>query len=76
VVSTPAGVNGLDLVPGEDFLLAETPEEIAAAIARLFSDPEDRRRIEDAARSRVEREFGWDSIARRQAMLYRQVARE
>jgi glycosyltransferase involved in cell wall biosynthesis len=73
VVSTPAGVNGLDLAPGDDFLVARTATEMAAAIERLLSDPGERRRIEAGARRRVEREFGWDTIARRQARLYRDL---
>jgi glycosyltransferase involved in cell wall biosynthesis/GT2 family glycosyltransferase len=73
IVSTPAGVNGLDLKPGTDFVLAQTAEEMAAAIEKLLSDPDQRRRIEGAARQRVEREFGWDEIARRQARLYREL---
>jgi len=73
IVSTPAGVNGLDLSPGNDFLLVRTAPEMAAAIERLLSDPGERRRIETAARQRVEREFGWDTIARRQARLYRDL---
>jgi glycosyltransferase involved in cell wall biosynthesis/GT2 family glycosyltransferase len=73
IVSTPAGVNGLDLSPGNDFLLARTAAEMAAAIERLLTHPDERRRIEAAARQRVEREFGWDTVARRQARLYRDL---
>lgn len=73
VVSTPAGVNGLDLEPGSDFLLANTAEEMAAAIEKLLHSPNLRRQVESAARRRVEREFGWDAIARRQAMVYREL---
>jgi GT2 family glycosyltransferase/glycosyltransferase involved in cell wall biosynthesis len=73
VVSTPAGVNGLGLVPGQDFLLAATAREMASAIETLFEDAAERRRIEVAARARVERDFGWDRIAQRQADLYRSL---
>jgi glycosyltransferase involved in cell wall biosynthesis/GT2 family glycosyltransferase len=73
IVSTPAGVNGLRLSPGNDFLLVQTAAEMAAAIERLLGDPDERRRVEAAARQRVEREFGWDTIARRQARLYRDL---
>ena len=38
MVSTAAGVNGLDLSAGEDFVLVKTAEEMAAAIERLLSD--------------------------------------
>ena len=73
VVSTPAGVNGLGPPPGEDSRLVHTAEEMAAAIERLLADPAARARIEAAARARVERDYGWDSIARRQSALYREL---
>jgi GT2 family glycosyltransferase/glycosyltransferase involved in cell wall biosynthesis len=76
IVSTPAGVNGLDLAPGSDFLLANSAAEMAAHIETLFTDPPARRRIESAARGRVERDFDWDAIARRQSALYRELIRQ
>ncbi len=71
VISTPAGVNGLDLAAGEDYVLANTAEEMAAAIERLIEDPDALHRIELAARQRVERDYGWDTIARLQSHLFR-----
>jgi glycosyltransferase involved in cell wall biosynthesis len=76
IVSTSAGVNGLDLAPGEDFLLADSAGEMASGIETLFTDPTARRRVESAARRRVERDFGWDAIARRQSALYRDIIRQ
>ncbi len=73
IVSTPAGVNSLDLSPGEDFILTTNAAEMAQAIERLLADPPERERLGATARSRVEREFGWDDIARRQAELYREL---
>ena len=70
VVSTPVGVNGLDLTSGEDFILVETANEMADAIESLMSDPSERARIGSAARYRVERQYSWDEIARQQAELY------
>jgi glycosyltransferase involved in cell wall biosynthesis len=72
-VSTAAGINGLDLRPGQDMVLANTAADMAVAIDRLFDRPEERKRIETAARATVEREFGWDGIARRQAALYSEL---
>jgi hypothetical protein len=37
VVSTPVGAEGLDLVPGSEIAVAETPEAFADAIASLLS---------------------------------------
>ena len=73
VVSTPAGVNGLDLVPGEDFLLVHSADEMADAIESLLASPEDCRRLATAGRRHVEDRHGWDEIARRQTELYREV---
>ncbi|MCX6627303.1 MAG: glycosyltransferase [Candidatus Solibacter sp.] len=75
VVSTPAGVNGLDLTPGEDFVLVHTAREMADAIETLLATPAGRARIEAAARSRVERDYSWDTIARAQSALYRELLR-
>src|SRR5262249_6049925 len=69
MVATAAGVNGLDLAPGEDFVLVMTAEEMAAEIERLLSDADERRRIEQAARARVERDYSWDAIAAAQAAM-------
>ena len=76
VVSTPAGVNGLDLTPGVEFVLVHTGPEMAAAIARLFASPEECLRLAAAGRRRVEASYGWDAIADRQNELYRELLRE
>lgn len=75
VVSTPAGVNGLELAPETDFVLVRSGAEMAQAIERLFESAEERARIAIAARRRVEEFYGWDAIARRQDELYRELAR-
>ena len=74
VISTPAGVNGLDLIADVDFILVRTGQEMADAIARLFASPEECRRLAAAGRRRVEESYGWDSIARRQNELYRELS--
>ena len=73
VVATPAGVNGLDLVPGEDFILVHTAAEMAAAIGNLLASPGECHRLAAAGRRRVEASYGWDEIARRQTQLYRDL---
>ena len=70
IITTPAGINGLDVTPGTDLLLAYTGAEMAAEIQRLFEKSDERKGLEKAARLTVEREFGWDRIAERQAALY------
>jgi len=71
IVSTPAGINGLDLHPGEDVVVEHTAAGIASAIRTLFADSARRRSIEQAARQTAERQYDWTSIAQAQARLYR-----
>jgi glycosyltransferase involved in cell wall biosynthesis len=73
IVSTRAGVHGLDLEPGREFLLAESGPEMAQAIERLFASPEECARLGAAARRCVERKYNWDSIAGAQERLYREL---
>ena len=47
--------------------------DLAAAINRLLADPERCRRMGRQARERVERSFGWASIARRTCDFYKEV---
>ncbi|HXA49033.1 MAG TPA: glycosyltransferase, partial [Candidatus Acidoferrum sp.] len=73
IVSTPAGVNGLDLIPGQHFLLTPTAAEMAAAIEHLFADPSARTNLETNARAHVEAVYDWNGIAARQTRLYREL---
>jgi glycosyltransferase involved in cell wall biosynthesis len=73
IVSTPAGVNGLDLIPGEEFLLAADGPTMAAAINSLLDAPDECDRLGSAARRRAELQFGWDAIARKQSALYKEI---
>ena len=71
IVSTPAGINGLDLRHGRDVLIANTGAEMAAAIERLIDNPHERKTLEQTARRTAEEHYGWDRIGRVQADLYR-----
>jgi len=73
VVSTPAGINGLDLNPGTDVMIANTGAEMAQAILGLLDNPAQRQATEREARLTVERTFDWDVIARRQKQLYEEL---
>ena len=59
VVSTALGVEGLAVVPGEHFLVADTAPAFAAEIIRLLADADLRRRLAGSARSLLDRCFSW-----------------
>ncbi len=73
IVSTPAGINGLDLSPGKDVIVAESGAEMALAIGRLFENPEQRQAIEREARRTAERQYDWNVIADQQRQLYEEL---
>jgi glycosyltransferase involved in cell wall biosynthesis len=70
IVSTEAGIHGLELEGGADVVVTDSAEAMAAAITRLLENPEERAAIEAHARQTVERVYGWDAIAREQKKLY------
>jgi phosphatidylinositol alpha-1,6-mannosyltransferase len=55
------------ILDGETGLLVnpEKPEEIAAALVKLLSDPDLARRMGAAGKARIERELTWDHVAER-----------
>jgi GT2 family glycosyltransferase/glycosyltransferase involved in cell wall biosynthesis len=69
VVSTPAGVNGLDVSPGQDVIVTDSATDMAAKILALSADPEARKNFELHARETALR-YDWRQIARAQDELY------
>ena len=70
IVSTTAGVNGLDLSPGKDVLVENDPQRMADAILKLVHDPDARNALGLQARATVEQRFNWDRIAEQQRSMY------
>jgi glycosyltransferase involved in cell wall biosynthesis len=73
IVSTPGGINGLDLQAGKDVIVADTGARMAEAIRELLDDPAKREAIERQARMTVERRFDWDVIAGQQKRVYEEL---
>jgi len=73
IVSTAAGINGLQLEPGLDVIVEDSAEGMAQAITRLLADPAERTALERRARATVERLFGWDAIGGRQKQMYEEL---
>ena len=52
----------------------EDPGALAAAIAGLIADPDERSRLAAAAERAARTEYSWDEVARRHLELYRELA--
>jgi glycosyltransferase involved in cell wall biosynthesis len=75
VVSTTLGCEGLPVRHGEHLLLADTPEDFAASVARLAGDDALRAHLCTAARRLVEERFDWGVQARALLQAHEEVAR-
>ena len=73
VVSTEAGIHGLDLERGKDIVVADAPEALVQAVKELLDSPEKRKAMEIQARRTVELRYGWDAIAQEQLRLYKSL---
>jgi glycosyltransferase involved in cell wall biosynthesis len=69
VVSTSKGAEGLDVVDGENILLADEPREFAAKLTRLLQSPELRQRLSAAGRNLVASRYDWCVTGRRLCAL-------
>jgi polysaccharide biosynthesis protein PslH len=65
VVSTAIGAEGLPLRDGEHLLIADTPQEQAAAICSLLGDPPRATRLAANALRHVQEHCSWDAVAER-----------
>ena len=63
VISTPKGVEGLELRPGHDLLVADTPEEFARQTLRLLVSPDLRAELAARGREAAQR-YDWEHSVR------------
>jgi glycosyltransferase involved in cell wall biosynthesis len=74
VVATPAAASGLAAEDGRDLLLAQEPEEFAAAIARLAAEPGLAERLIAGGRARLAADHSPERFAARFTSLAGELA--
>ncbi len=75
VVATSPSVEGMHLEPGEDVLVADTPESFADAIARAYGDEALWQRLADGGRENIREHFSRDVARAALADLLARMAR-
>jgi sugar transferase (PEP-CTERM/EpsH1 system associated) len=65
VVVSRVAAGGVDAEPAAHFLVADTPEEHAAAALRILDDPAERRRLAAAGRARMLSHHDWGNSMQR-----------
>ena len=64
VVCSKVAAHGIDALPGEHVLVAESPEEYVACISRLLDQKEERMRFAKAGRARMLSHHSWEYAMR------------
>ena len=62
MVATSRGAEGIAARDGQEILIADTPDQFAAATLRLMADPVLRARVGAAGRRLVESRYGWEAL--------------
>ena len=65
VVATSLVARGIDVLPGENILLADEPDEFAAKVVELLNDRKMRQTLGAAARRLMETEHAWEELTER-----------
>ncbi len=75
---TPVGGNTELVIDGECGLVVPAGDEAALALAleRLYEHPQERKRMGEAARVRIDQHFNSDETVRQTVALYQQVMTE
>ena len=68
VISTTLGAEGLEITPGRNILIAETPEEMADALVPLKANNSQWQALADNARRMVRMKYDWSVVG---AVLWR-----
>jgi polysaccharide biosynthesis protein PslH len=74
VVATPAAVDGLDVVAGEQLEVAADAAAFSDALVRLLRDEARRRELGESARAWARERLGWDDALARFEALYDELA--
>lgn len=76
IVATSFACSGIDVRSGIHLLLRDDPEQFAAAVIGLLSDPAQRDRLGRSAWELVERQYGWTANAQHVEGLYYEAVRQ
>lgn len=74
IVSTRIGAEGIDLSHERDVLLADAPNDFAAQIVRVLSEPQLARQLGENARKVAEDRYAWAAIVQRLEKFYGELA--
>jgi glycosyltransferase involved in cell wall biosynthesis len=63
IVATGLSCEGINVEPGADIVVADSPRQFADAVVTLAADSEARRRLAENGRRKVEAQYSWEAAA-------------
>lgn len=72
-VATPLSIEGIEVVPGRDIIVAGKPQEFADKVVELINSEAMRDRLVKNARKVAEKNYSWDSIAAKYEKTYENI---
>ena len=76
IVAHPVAVEGIDVEPEKQVLIAETPSEFVRQIARLFGDSILYRRLSEEGRRLVMEKYDFEKIGEKLSRVYREMSED
>jgi polysaccharide biosynthesis protein PslH len=77
VISTGVGAEGLELIPGKHYLLANTPEEMIKSILKCLSVPSITKAMAQCGREAILQDYNWDTLSiKLEKIWYRHIGRQ
>jgi len=73
VIADPVALEGIDVEPGTNVIVARSPDEYTRAVRTLLSDPAAYRRMAAAARQLVATRYAYEIIGQELEQKYRSV---
>ena len=70
VVTTTVGLEGIDANPGEDVLVADSPEDFASAVVRILRDPLLQAKLAENGRRLAESHYDWKVVLQKMDQIY------
>jgi len=74
VVTTSIGVEGIEVTPDENIVVADNPDEFADKIIYLLSNPDIAKNMGRKAREIVKKYYDWEVIGRKMNSLYNEIS--
>jgi len=76
IVATTMAVEGIDVTPEKNVLIANTPEDFVQQIGRVMKDKELRDTLGAEARKFVIENYSWDVIGKKLGRIYSDLTRQ